>query len=217
MPNFKVARFNNLLEVESICCIRQDRCLFDDLSFSLRAGQIVQLEGQNGAGKTSLLRILAGFVRAESGKVLWQGVDIAKDNLQFAIDTLYIGHKTGVNGQLTALENLAFWLETHGLDTQQNLYQVLAGLGLVGLEDVPVRILSAGQQRRVALARLWLNKAKLWMLDEPFTAVDKKGVVLLQKRFQKHLASGGAIILTSHQDLTEHFPELSRLVLEYRF
>ncbi|MDE3271151.1 cytochrome c biogenesis heme-transporting ATPase CcmA [Pseudoalteromonas sp. G4] len=206
-----------MLKVDSICCVRQDRCLFEDLSFELHQGQIVQLEGQNGAGKTSLLRILAGFVRAESGKVMWQGVDIAKDNLQFACDTLYIGHKTGVNGQLTALENLAFWLETHGLETRQDLLDVLAQLGLVGLEDVPVRLLSAGQQRRVALARLWLNKAKLWMLDEPFTAVDKKGVVLLQQQFKKHLAQGGAIILTSHQDLTEHFPELSRLVLEYRF
>lgn len=191
--------------------------MFEDLSFELHQGQIVQLEGQNGAGKTSLLRILAGFVRAESGKVLWQGQDIAKDNLQFASDTLYIGHKTGVNGQLTAVENLAFWLETHGLETQQDLHDVLAQLGLVGLEDVPVRLLSAGQQRRVALARLWLNKATLWMLDEPFTAVDKKGVVLLQQQFKKHLAQGGAIILTSHQDLTEHFPELSRLVMEYRF
>lgn len=206
-----------MLKVDSICCIRQDRCLFEDLSFELHQGQIVQLEGQNGAGKTSLLRILAGFVRAESGKVMWQNVDIAKDNLQFASDTLYIGHKTGVNGQLTALENLSFWLETHGLETDKDLHDVLALLGLVGLEDVPVRLLSAGQQRRVALARLWLNKARLWMLDEPFTAVDKKGVVLLQQQFKKHLAAGGAIILTSHQDLTEHFPELSRLVLEYRF
>ena len=206
-----------MLKVDSICCIRQDRCLFEDLSFELHQGQIVQLEGQNGAGKTSLLRILAGFVRAESGKVMWQNVDIAKDNLQFASDTLYIGHKTGVNGQLTALENLSFWLETHGLETDKDLHDVLAQLGLVGLEDVPVRLLSAGQQRRVALARLWLNKAMLWMLDEPFTALDKKGVVLLQQQFKKHLAAGGAIILTSHQDLTEHFPELSRLVLEYRF
>ena len=177
----------------------------------------MQLEGQNGAGKTSLLRILAGFVRAESGRVVWQGVDILKDNMQFAEQTLYIGHKTGVNGQLTALENLAFWLETHGLETDSDLYDVLAQLGLVGLEDVPVRMLSAGQQRRVALARLWLNKAKLWMLDEPFTAVDKKGVTLLQQQFKQHLSQGGAIILTSHQDLTEHFPELSRFVLEYRF
>lgn len=206
-----------MLKVDSICCIRQDRCLFEDLSFELHQGQIIQLEGQNGAGKTSLLRILAGFVRAESGKVMWQDQDIAKDNLQFSSDTLYIGHKTGVNGQLTAVENLAFWLETHGLETDQDLHDVLAQLGLVGLEDIPVRLLSAGQQRRVALARLWLNKAKLWMLDEPFTAVDKKGVVLLQQQFKKHLAQGGAIVLTSHQDLTEHFPELSRLVLEYRF
>lgn len=208
-------RITNLLKVESIDCHRQGRCLFSDLSFELGSAQILQIEGQNGAGKTSLLRILAGFVSAQSGQVLWQGTNIKTDSIKFAIDSLYIGHKTGVNLQLTALENTAFWLETHGLEAPQDAYEILAKIGLVGFEDVPVRMLSAGQQRRVALARLWLNNAKLWLLDEPFTALDKRGTLILQQQFQAHLSAGGSIILTSHQDLTEHFTDLSRLILEY--
>jgi len=96
------------------------------------------------------------------------------------------------------------------------LYPILAQLGLVGLEDVPVRMLSAGQQRRVALVRLWLSDAKLWVLDEPFTALDKSGVAFLQQRFTEHLLNGGAILLTTHQDLTTHFSNLQTVTLEYR-
>jgi heme exporter protein A len=208
--------FINLLEIDSLCCIKQDRCLFEDLSFTLAQGDIMQLEGPNGAGKTSLLRILSGLARPESGRVLYFADDIHKDPSAFYDDILFIGHKTGVNGQMTAVENLAFWLTTHGYQRDVDLYAILAKLGLVGLEDVPVRTLSAGQQRRVALARLWFNNAKLWLLDEPFTAVDKNGVVLLQQQFRIQLARGGSILLTSHQDLTEHFSNLKTQVLEYR-
>ena len=206
-----------LLNVESITCIKQERCLFENLSFELKAGEIMQLEGPNGAGKTSLLRILAGFSRPEQGRRLWMGEDIAKHEEDFLAELLFIGHKTGVNPHLTAIENIQFWQQSHGYNQMTDYYQLLAQLGLVGLEDVPVRMLSAGQQRRVALARLWVSDAKLWMLDEPFTAVDKKGVVLLQQQFKQQLARGGCIILTSHQDLTEHFTQLKTLVLEYRF
>lgn len=206
-----------MLIVDSVTCIKQERCLFEGLSFQLNAGEILQLEGQNGAGKTSLLRILAGFSYPEEGTISWLMHDIHKYNDEYLNDVLFIGHKTGVNAQLTALENVAFWSQLQGYFAPENRYDLLAQLGLVGLEDIPVRMLSAGQQRRVALARLWSNDAKLWMLDEPFTAVDKKGVVLLQQRFQAHLQAGGSIILTSHQDLTEYFPQLRTLTLEYRF
>ncbi|MFY8272868.1 cytochrome c biogenesis heme-transporting ATPase CcmA [Pseudoalteromonas sp. SSDWG2] len=205
-----------MLHVDAVTCIKQERCLFEDLSFELNSGEIMQLEGPNGAGKTSLLRILAGFAEPMQGQVKYQNHCIARHYDEYAQDVLFIGHKTGVNTQLNALENCQFWLETHGLQANVDLYDVLANLGLVGLEDVPVRQLSAGQQRRVALARLWLNRAPLWLLDEPFTAVDKKGVNLLQQRFAQHLAQGGAILLTSHQDLTTHFDNLSKLQLEYR-
>ncbi|MBE0367441.1 heme exporter protein A [Pseudoalteromonas aurantia 208] len=196
--------------------MKQERCLFESLSFALESGKIMQVEGPNGAGKTSLLRIVAGFANADEGNVIFNGQSITDHYDEFATQLLFIGHKTGVNGQLTAYENVCHWLDVHGYERPTNIYEVLAKLGLVGLEDVPVRTLSAGQQRRVALARLWMNNAKLWILDEPFTALDKKGVILLQQQFAQQLSLGGSILLTTHQDLTTHFDDLKTLVLEYR-
>jgi len=205
-----------LLEIKSVTCVKQERCLFESLSFALDAGQIMQVEGPNGAGKTSLLRIIAGFANADEGEIIFQGHSITQCYDDFAAELLFIGHKTGVNGQLTAYENVCYWLDVHGYERATNIYDILAKLGLVGLEDVPVRTLSAGQQRRVALARLWLNNAKVWILDEPFTALDKRGVVMLQQQFAQQLSRGGAILLTTHQDLTAHFSALKKVVLEYR-
>ncbi|NUZ09539.1 cytochrome c biogenesis heme-transporting ATPase CcmA [Pseudoalteromonas sp. McH1-7] len=206
-----------MLEIDTVTCTKQDRCLFDSLSFTLHSGQIMQVEGPNGAGKTSLLRIIAGFARADEGQIRYNHTDIREDYDSFAAELLFIGHKTGVNQQLNAYENVQYWLQVHGAKaSEKEVYELLAKLGLIGLEDVPVRTLSAGQQRRVALVRLWLNKAKLWILDEPFTALDKKGVALLQTQFQSHLDAGGAILLTTHQDLTAHFAQLQTLTLEYR-
>ena len=205
-----------LLHIKSVTCIKQDRCLFADLNFSLNSGQIMQLAGPNGAGKTSLLRIIAGFSVPDEGAVLFQEQPISKYYEEYTRELLFIGHKTGVNIQLSAVENVRHWLQINGYINQPDLYPILAQLGLVGLEDVPVRMLSAGQQRRVALVRLWLSDAKLWVLDEPFTALDKSGVAFLQQRFTEHLQSGGAILLTTHQDLTTHFSNLQTVTLEYR-
>ncbi|WP_415638151.1 cytochrome c biogenesis heme-transporting ATPase CcmA [Pseudoalteromonas distincta] len=205
-----------MLHIKSVTCIKQDRCLFADLNFSLNSGQIMQLAGPNGAGKTSLLRIIAGFSVPDEGTVLFQGQPISKYYEEYARELLFIGHKTGVNTQLSAVENVRHWLQINGYINEPDLYPILAQLGLVGLEDVPVRMLSAGQQRRVALVRLWLSDAKLWVLDEPFTALDKSGVAFLQQRFTEHLQSGGAILLTTHQDLTTHFSNLQTVTLEYR-
>ncbi|WP_085999480.1 MULTISPECIES: cytochrome c biogenesis heme-transporting ATPase CcmA [unclassified Pseudoalteromonas] len=205
-----------MLHIKSVTCIKQDRCLFADLNFSLNSGQIMQLAGPNGAGKTSLLRIIAGFSVPDEGAVLFQEQPISKYYEEYARELLFIGHKTGVNTQLSAVENVRHWLQINGYINQPDLYPILAQLGLVGLEDVPVRMLSAGQQRRVALARLWLSDAKLWVLDEPFTALDKSGVAFLQQRFTEHLLNGGAILLTTHQDLTTHFSNLQTVTLEYR-
>jgi heme exporter protein A len=202
---------------QALTCVRQDRCLFEDLSFSLKTGEILQVEGPNGAGKSSLLRILAGFLHADSGQLLWQQQAIKKDPEAFLSELLFIGHKAGINPYLSALENVNFWLQLHVDNNDVNVFELLGRLGLVGLEDIPVSQLSAGQQRKVALARLWLTQARLWILDEPFTAIDKKGVRGLQKRFAQHLSTGGMIILTTHQDLTEHFDRLQRVVLEYQF
>ncbi len=205
-----------LLHIKSVTCIKQERCLFADLNFSLNSGQIMQLAGPNGAGKTSLLRIIAGFSVPDEGVILYQEQPISKYYEEYARELLFIGHKTGVNTQLSAVENVRHWLHINGYINEPDLYPILAKLGLVGLEDVPVRTLSAGQQRRVALVRLWLSDAKLWVLDEPFTALDKSGVAFLQQRFTEHLQSGGAILLTTHQDLTTHFSNLQTVTLEYR-
>jgi len=205
-----------LLHIKSVTCIKQDRCLFADLNFSLNSGQIMQLAGPNGAGKTSLLRIVAGFSVPDEGAVLFNQQPINKYYEEYAQELLFIGHKTGVNTQLTAIENVQYWLQINGYQDTPDLYPILAKLGLVGLEDVPVRMLSAGQQRRVALVRLWLSDCKLWVLDEPFTALDKSGVAYLQQRFGEHLKTGGAILLTTHQDLTTHFDNLQTVTLEYR-
>lgn len=176
----------------------------------------MQLAGPNGAGKTSLLRIIAGFAMPDEGQVLFADKPVTRYYDEFARELLFIGHKTGVNSQLSAIENVRFWLQIQGYSCPEDLYPLMAKMGLVGLEDVPVRTLSAGQQRRVALARLWLSHAKLWVLDEPFTALDKAGVASLQQRFIEHLANGGAILLTTHQDLTAQFSELKTVTLEYR-
>nr|WP_261592225.1 MULTISPECIES: cytochrome c biogenesis heme-transporting ATPase CcmA [unclassified Pseudoalteromonas] len=206
-----------MLEIKSVTCTKQERCLFESLSFFLGAGEILQIEGPNGAGKTSLLRIIAGFARPDEGEIFFDTKPISQYYDEFAAQLLFIGHKSGVNGQLSAYENVCHWLQVHGYKVDEQAYELLSKLGLVGLEDAPVRTLSAGQQRRVALVRLWLNDAKLWVLDEPFTALDKKGVILLQGQFAKHLAKGGSILLTTHQDLTTHFDALKTLVLEYQF
>ncbi|AYM87254.1 MULTISPECIES: cytochrome c biogenesis heme-transporting ATPase CcmA [Pseudoalteromonas] len=206
-----------MLHIKSVTCIKQERCLFADLNFSLNSGQIMQLAGPNGAGKTSLLRIVAGFSVPDEGAIFYNQQAITKHYEEYATDLLFIGHKTGVNVQLSALENVRHWLHINGYTNEPDLYPILAKLGLVGLEDVPVRMLSAGQQRRVALVRLWLSDAKLWVLDEPFTALDKNGVAFLQQRFSEHLKSGGAILLTTHQDLTTQFENLQTVTLEYRY
>jgi len=202
--------------VHDLTCIRQQRCLFEGLSFGLQSGQIMQIEGPNGAGKSSLLRILAGFLNPESGQMVWQGKALGHNRSEFNQDLLFIGHLAASNGHMSALENVLYWQSLHPHHDDIDPYVLLGRLGLVGLEDVTVNQLSAGQQRKVALARLWLTKAQFWILDEPFTAIDKKGVAGLQRRFNEHLANGGMIILTTHQDLTAQFEALKTVKLEYR-
>ena len=207
-----------MLEACGLTCSKRDRTLFEGLSLVVNTGELLYLRGPNGAGKTSLLRILTGLSAPESGAVSYNGMDIAEDKTDYYRDLFYLGHKSGTNGSLSALDNLSFWLAQHSTSVQENvLYDVLAKVGLVGLEDVPVRYLSAGQQRRVALSRLWLKPAKVWVLDEPFTALDVKGVHLLETSMKEHVSRGGLIITTSHQPLSENAGEHRVFDLEYRF
>lgn len=189
-----------LLAVDNLACIREERLLFEKLSFALEAGSLVQLEGPNGVGKSSLLAILAGLSSPLEGEVRYRGQPLVKVRAQYYEDLLFLGHKSGVNPVLSPLENLRFYqqvLPSHDLD----LWELLDLVGLFGMEELPVGQLSAGQQRRVALARLWLSKASCWLLDEPFTAIDALGVKKLEARLEEHCQQGGLVVLTTHQSL----------------
>ena len=201
-----------MLEVQGLTCFRQDRCLFADLDFTLSPGDICQIEGPNGAGKSTLLRALLGLFRADEGQVSWQQQNVTKQQENFFQDVLYLGHKFAISADLSPLQNLMSWSELHSINTA-NFEYALAQVGLAGLEDIPCHSLSAGQHRRVALARLWLSSAKLWVLDEPFTAIDKAGVALLQNKFQQHMSAGGMVLITTHQDLSLQFDSLKTLTL----
>jgi len=206
----------SLLSAQKLTCIREDRILFEDLDFDIKPGSIVQVEGPNGAGKTSLLRILAGLSQPYAGSVQFIGQDIHHCHEEFHHDLCYIGHLPGVKGELTAEENLAFNLALHGYD-ESVAEETLAKVNLLGFEDANASNLSAGQHRRIALARLWQNNSKIWILDEPFTAIDKAGVKKLEQLFLKHAENGGCVILTTHQDLSIPQDKYQKLTLEYRF
>ena len=180
-----------LLEVDALSLVRGGRELFRDLSFSVEAGQLWQVEGANGAGKTSLLRILSGLSRYG-----FEGA--VKRHAQL----LYLGHKSAVKALLTPRENLAWHTSGEYSASEDAIESALAEVGLYGYEDVPSHTLSAGQHRRVNLARLYLSGAPLWLLDEPFTAIDRDGVVSLQDLLDRHISGGGAVLMTSHQAIS---------------
>ncbi len=201
-----------MLEALNLSCVRDERTLFSGLSFTIQPGEIVQIEGQNGAGKTSLMRILAGLSTAEEGEVHWQGHSTRRQRETFHQNLLFLGHHPGIKSVLTAYENLAFYQSDRGRDAEEAIYAALEQVGLLGYEDVVVAQLSAGQQRRVALARLWISQAPLWILDEPLTAIDKQGVSTLIELFERHAQGGGMVLLTTHQDL----PGVTRAVRKIR-
>lgn len=193
-----------LLQVNNLSCVREDRTLFEHLSFTVAPGDLLQIEGPNGVGKTSLLRLLTGLSQPFAGEVCWNGENIRHCRDEYHANLLYLGHHAGVKAALTPFENLKFYQQLHHPQQLDNdLWQILARVGLAGFEENPTGQLSAGQQRRVALARLWLcDKPSLWILDEPFTAIDKQGVKVLEQLFLAHAERGGMVILTTHQDLT---------------
>ncbi|EEX67471.1 cytochrome C biogenesis protein CcmA [Vibrio metoecus] len=203
-----------MLEVKNLTAIRDERILFESLSFEIHTGELVQIEGRNGTGKTTLLRIIAGLGESDSGEILWQSNKIQSDRENYHQDLLFLGHQTGIKRELTAAENLRFYQAVHQQAVSEvEIFQALAKVGLAGREDVPVGQLSAGQQRRVALARLWLSQKKLWILDEPLTAIDKQGVKVLEALFLNHAEQGGIVILTTHQDMFADNPKLRKIRL----
>lgn len=204
-----------MLEVSQLTAIRDERILFESLSFSIDSGELVQIEGRNGTGKTTLLRIITGLGDRDQGEIFWNGESIESNRDVFHEDLLFLGHSTGVKRDLTAYENLRFYLSVHSKASidKETIYQALTKVGLAGREDVPVAQLSAGQQRRVALARLWLSQHKLWILDEPLTAIDKQGVKVLEALFLNHAEQGGIVMLTTHQDMFTDNPKLRKIKL----
>jgi heme exporter protein A len=207
---------NSLLSAHNLTCIREERVLFEDLNLSIFPGDILQIEGPNGAGKTSLMRILAGLSQPYDGDIQFQGKSITDQRELFHQNLLYLGHLPGVKDELTAQENLAFNLALHGLDAS-TAESTLTEVNLLGFEDALASHLSAGQHRRIALSRLWQSQAKIWILDEPFTAIDKLGVEKLEQLFLQHADNGGCVILTTHQDLSLPAERVKKVSLAYRF
>ena len=176
--------------------------LFEHLELRLAGGDMVQISGHNGSGKTSLLRLLAGLMQPTAGQVRLNGKPLHEQRTELARNLLWIGHAAGIKDVLTAEENLSWLSALHHPATRESIWQALAAVGLKGFEDVPCHTLSAGQQRRVALARLYLDGPPLWILDEPFTALDKQGVAQLEEHLARHCEQGGMVVLTTHHTLT---------------
>ena len=228
-----------LIELRNFACERDERILFSSLNAIFYAGQVVQVLGANGSGKTTLLRVLAGVSPDYHGEILWQGQAIASCSWEYANESLYLGHLPGIKKSLTPMENLRWYAAIQsGTNSQSTniqrgtkeqggsqagkfhvgandevLLRSLAEVNLAGYEDTLCYQLSAGQLRRVALARLMFSNAKLWILDEPFTALDKAGVILLESRLASHAAAGGLVLVTSHQDI--NVPNLQQLNLQH--
>ena len=181
-------------------CIRGNQTLFQSLNLQLDAGQWLYLQGENGAGKTSLLRILAGLTLPAEGEVLWQNTPIGKQRATYHQDLLYIGHHAGLKEDLTLTENLRAQLAIDGVKvTNTAIREALTRMGLGKRQHLPARVLSAGQKRRGLLARALIRPAKLWILDEPFNALDVQAIAHVQDLLKSHLANGGLLVLTSHQ------------------
>jgi len=189
-----------MLSATDLACSRGERRLFAGLTFALDAGEWLHVRGDNGSGKTTLLRTLAGVAPADAGGVRWRGADIRSAGEAYRRSMLYLGHQAALKDDLTPRENLRLGLAIDGFDADDAaLGQALGSAGLDGREDLAVRHLSAGQKRRVLLARLLLRPADLWVLDEPFNALDSAATALLGALLEDHLAGGGVAVLTSHQ------------------
>jgi heme exporter protein A len=191
-----------LLETVALACERDWRMLFERLDLRLAAGEMLQVVGPNGSGKTSLLRLLCGLMQPTAGQVRLNGRPLEEQRGELARNLLWIGHAAGIKGLLTAEENLAWLCALHQPADHAAIWRALEAVGLRGFEDVPCHTLSAGQQRRVALARLYLEAPPLWILDEPFTALDKQGVAQLEEHLARHCEDGGLVVLTTHHTLS---------------
>jgi heme exporter protein A len=188
------------LSANDLTLIRGESCLFQGLGFALNPGELLLLEGQNGSGKTSLMRAIAGMLSLESGEILWNDIPVNDQRQEFHGALVWLAHRTGLKGDLTLVENLHF---EASLRPQANVDfdAVCSRLGIARLKSLPLRSLSAGQQRRVALARMMLADVPLWLMDEPFTNLDREGRALVMQLTEEHLTNGGMCVMAAHQDV----------------
>lgn len=205
-----------MLAVRNVTCYRGDRPLFSRASFSLDAGQAIFLSGPNGAGKTSLLRLICGFGLPEEGDITWRGTRIHQLREEYSRHLLFLGHAAALKDELTAAENLVIASALAGRPVSvARADAALREWGLKGREDLPARVLSQGQRRRVNLARLLLpDPPALWVLDEPFTALDVRAVAQLRDILEDHLRRGGMLLYTTHQEVQFSVPTVRHMRVE---
>ncbi len=200
------------LTANDLTLFRGERCLFEGLSFALNPGELLLLEGRNGSGKTSLMRVIAGLLELESGDIYWNGVPVLKQRQEFHGALVWMAHRVGFKADLTLVENLQFEACLRA-QSAADFDEVLQRLDISRLKSLLLRSLSAGQQRRVALARMLLSRAPLWLMDEPFTNLDREGRALVMTLATEHLDQGGMCIMAAHQDV-EIDATVHKVVLE---
>jgi len=202
-----------LLEAREINAWRGDRHILRDVSFGVRAGEFLKITGPNGVGKTTLLRVVCGLLPAESGTVVWRGKELHHASEEFHTDMAYLGHLNSLKADLTARENLQFLAGLRQALEPSDIDAALDRVGILSRGDLPARSLSAGQKRRLALARLLLSGAVLWILDEPVTNLDTAGYGLVEQLVREHVQAGGLALAAAHQRLLDEASFLRRLEL----
>jgi heme exporter protein A len=197
------------LRAEALSCVRGERLIFAGLEFALGPGEALALRGPNGAGKSSLLRLLATLLKPAAGRLAWEGADVWEDVETYRRRLAYVGHLDALKANLTVAENLRFWARL--ASGRSVVTPALDVLGIAPLADVPARLLSAGQRRRAALARLEVSAAELWLLDEPDASLDDDGLERLSGMIDRQLTRGGRVVVATHHDLGESAAKIVRL------
>ena len=191
-----------MLAVSDLSCVKGQRALFSGISFLVQPGEMLHVQGPNGSGKTSLLRMLCGLNAPEQGEILWRNRSLREEGSTFFASVAYLGHQNAIKDELSAVENLRIAAAIAGQQVSDaEACKGLEVMGLAGKEDLQTKVLSQGQRRRVALTRLLVSKSSLWLLDEPLAALDAVGVALVEKMLDKHLMQGGMAVVTTHQPL----------------
>ncbi|NKB36081.1 MAG: cytochrome c biogenesis heme-transporting ATPase CcmA [Gammaproteobacteria bacterium] len=198
---------------QSLRCVRNDRVLFENLDIRLNAGEILQIDGANGSGKTSLIRILSSLAQPDEGQVCWKGKDIHAFRTDYLEDLLYVGHSNAIKVDLSLLENMFFARALSVKANEQIFEDVLHRLGLLEHADLPASNLSSGQKRKLALSRLLVCDAKLWILDEPLNSLDESSKAVVTDIIRAHIKAGGSLVLTTHEEITWDDIRINRVSL----